>query len=101
MKTLSVEDLNQRKDDFELIDVRENHEREGGHIGGKHIPMSTLQGRESEIPKDKEVVIYCRSGNRSGNVVMYLQQQGYENLYNLEGGMLAWKDRIDPNMNVV
>lgn len=101
MKTISVEELNKRKEDFELIDVREDHERQGGHIGGEHIPVNTLQSRENEIPQDKETVIYCRSGNRSGQVVQYLEQKGYDNVYNLEGGMLAWKNQIDPGMNVV
>ena len=50
-----------------------------------------VPARLSEIPTDKEVIVACRSGNRSSQVVEYLRQQGYDNVHNLQGGILAWQ----------
>ncbi len=92
--------------EFVLIDVREDHEREAVHIGGHHIPQTT-HSENSEHPDeltrvvrpDIPVVFYCRSGARSRQTVLQLQSSGdYPHLYNLEGGILAWIDRIDPNL---
>jgi len=61
--------------------------------------MNDVPERFAEISKDKQVVVHCRSGMRSGNVIQYLEQNhGYENLYNLTGGILAWAKEIDPNV---
>lgn len=78
--------------DFELVDVREDWERSAYHIGGLHIPMGELMGRMNEIPRDKQVVIYCEKGIRSVIVIQRLEASGFENLYNLSGGMKAWQD---------
>ena len=78
--------------DFLLVDVREEWERDAYNIGGLHIPMGSLMGRISEIPKDKVVVFYCEKGIRSVIVVQRLEGMGYHNLYNLAGGMQAWKE---------
>lgn len=87
------------KEDFQLIDVREEHEFEICNLNGQLIPMNTIPDNVDKIAKDKPVVIHCRSGARSGNVVNYLQSNfGFTNLYNLEGGILAWADQIDENM---
>ncbi len=77
---------------FLLVDVREQWERETSNIGGLHIPMGELMGRLSEIPKDKDVVVYCEKGIRSVIVVQRLEASGFENLYNLSGGIQAWQD---------
>lgn len=102
MKSITVQDLKNLKDnqaDFQLIDVREPHEHEICAIDGELIPMNDVPSRFEEISKDKQVVVHCRSGVRSGNVIQYLEQNhGYENLYNLEGGILAWAREIDPSM---
>lgn len=78
-----------------LIDVREPGEFAQARIPGAIlIPMSELNQRYQEIPKNGEVIIYCRSGNRSGQVVNALRRRlGYTNLLNLEGGILAWHQR--------
>lgn len=76
---------------FKLIDVREEWERELFHIGGEHIPMSELYERRQEIPKDGDVVLYCEKGVRSTIAIQRLEGSGYNNLYNLTGGMAAWK----------
>ncbi len=87
------------KEDFQLIDVREEHEFEICNLNGQLIPMNTIPDNVDKIAKDKPVVIHCRSGARSGNVVNYLQSNfGFTNLYNLEGGILAWADQIDDSM---
>lgn len=102
MKEISVKELKQMKDngeDFQLIDVREPHEYEVAQIGGELIPLATVPENVDKISKDKKVVIHCRSGQRSGNAVKFLEQQhGFENLYNLKGGILAWSDEVDPEV---
>ncbi len=80
------------RDDVLVIDVREQSEYDEGHIPGiTLIPMNSVPGRLSEIPTDKTVVLACRSGNRSGQVFDYLKQQGYTNIHNLKGGIVAWQ----------
>ncbi|MEV0267232.1 rhodanese-like domain-containing protein [Hamadaea sp. NPDC050747] len=74
-----------------LLDVREPDEWTAGHApGAVHLPMMEVPARLEEIPRDGDVVVVCRSGGRSGQVVAYLQQQGYDNVVNLDGGMLDW-----------
>lgn len=103
MKSVTVQELKSiidNKFDFQLIDVREPHENEICSLNGLLIPMNEVPARFEEIAKDKQVVVHCRSGMRSANVIQYLEQNhGYDNLYNLEGGILAWANEIDPSMN--
>lgn len=105
MNEISVTELKKWQDageDFLLVDVRENLEYETGNINGLHIPMGTILDRLDEIPTDKKVVIHCKSGGRSGNVIRYLNaEKGYTNLYNLQGGITAWKNQIDPTVQVL
>lgn len=76
----------------QLIDVREVHElRQSGWIpGARHMPMSTFEGRESEIDRDRPVVVYCASGARSFNVGCHLMDRGFTRVINLAGGIQAW-----------
>ena len=94
MKTITVQELKILKDqnaDFQLIDVREPHEYEDANLGGQLIPLGEIPARYEEISKDKQVIMQCRSGARSANAIQFLEQNfGYTNLYNLEGGILAW-----------
>lgn len=91
--------LKERPSDVTLIDVREPFEREIANIGGELIPMNEVMSRQSEIPREGEVVVYCRSGGRSGQVIERLQREsGYENLVNLRGGILAWSDEVDSSI---
>jgi len=86
-------------DTFQLIDVREDNERAFTNIGGEHIPMGQIVTNLEKISRDKEVVIYCRSGGRSGQVINYLEtNQGFTNLINLKGGVLAWSDQVDSSV---
>jgi rhodanese-related sulfurtransferase len=94
MKTITVQELKTLKEqnaDFQLIDVREPHEYEDANLGGHLIPLGEIPARFEEISKDKQVIMQCRSGARSANAIQFLEQNfGYTNLYNLEGGILAW-----------
>ena len=86
----TVEEIRNR-DDVVLIDVREDWEYAEGHIpGATLIPLGEVPNRLAEIPKDKTVVAVCRSGNRSGQATSFLQQQGFDNVHNMQGGMNAW-----------
>lgn len=75
-----------------LLDVREPHEREQFHIGGVLIPLDEIMQRHAEIPADRPVVLYCRKGVRSAIAIQRLQARlGYQHLYNLKGGLSAWR----------
>jgi len=81
------------RDDVFLLDVREQWEYDEGHIPGVTLlPMAEVPARMSEIPTDKEVVVTCRSGNRSGQVTDFLRQNGFDNVHNMSGGIVAWED---------
>jgi len=102
MKEITVKELKQLMDDqadFQLIDVREPYEVEIADIGGELIPMGTVPSNVNKISKNKQVVVHCRSGKRSGDVIEWLEaNHAYDNLYNLVGGVLAWSQEIDPNL---
>ncbi len=102
MKELTVSELKALFDsgaDFQLIDVREPHELAVASIGGENIPLGTVLQNSSAFARDKQVVVYCRSGKRSGDAVLALERQfGFDNLYNLKGGILAYADEIDPSL---
>ncbi len=87
-----LKDWKEKKKDFVLIDIREGWEREAYNIGGEHIPMGDIMARLGDIPKDKDVVIYCEKGVRSVISIQRLESHGFHNLYNLNGGVCAWKD---------
>jgi adenylyltransferase/sulfurtransferase len=82
-----------------VVDVREPYEFEIAQIPHTTlIPMNEVASRLDEIPQDEVVVLSCRSGRRSMDVLRYLQTQGYTKLKNLKGGVLAWSDEIDPEV---
>ena len=97
MKTITVEAVKARIDAGEkllLLDVREPHEHADFNIGGTLLPLGqvqALQVDDIEDWKDKEVIVYCRSGNRSGQACNILEQAGFTNVSNLVGGMLDWQ----------
>jgi len=102
MKEITVSELKKmmdNKEDFQLIDVREPHEKEIAEIGGELIPMGEVMNNLDRIARDKKVIIHCRSGARSGAVVQALEREHkFNNLYNLKGGILAWANEIDPSV---
>ncbi len=73
-----------------VVDVRTPEEYRSGHIpGAVNLPLDQIQAWAKDLPKDRPVYLYCRSGNRSQKAAEYLVKEGYTNLYNLEGGILA------------
>jgi rhodanese-related sulfurtransferase len=75
-----------------LVDVRQQLEYDQGHIPGvRLIPLGELKTRYQEIPKDTTVILTCRSGRRSARAAEFLREQGYDNIHNMAGGILAWK----------
>ena len=78
-------------DETYLLDVREPDEWTAGHApGAHHVPMMEIPARMAEVPTDADVVVVCRSGGRSGQVVSYLMGNGWDNVRNLDGGMHSW-----------
>ncbi|MBC7913180.1 MAG: rhodanese-like domain-containing protein [Pyrinomonadaceae bacterium] len=103
MEEITVEELKRKIDageDFQLIDVRETFEYEVSNLGGENIPLSGVIIESDKIATDKPVIVQCRSGKRSAAAIAQLQTLGFDNLYNLEGGILAWKEKYDPSMPV-
>ncbi|RXK52553.1 rhodanese-like domain-containing protein [Aquirufa rosea] len=93
---ITIEELKERMDKNEslyVIDVREEHEFDEFNIGAQLIPLGELPERLDEIKADKdaEIIVHCRSGARSGRAKEYLTSEGYSNVRNLIGGMLAWQ----------
>lgn len=98
MKEITVQELKEmqdRQEDFQLIDVREPNEYEEANLKGELIPLGKVPDHVDKISRDKKVVVHCRSGKRSGNAIQFLEKQGFDNLYNLKGGILAYKQEIE------
>lgn len=101
MTNITPEEVKQRLDSGEslhLVDVRQPEENAEFNIGGILVPLGKIQSMQTdEIDdlKDNEVICYCRSGNRSGNAALFLEQMGFSNVKNLTGGMLAWREKFD------
>jgi sulfur-carrier protein adenylyltransferase/sulfurtransferase len=81
-----------------LVDVREAHERQICDIGGELIPLSIFATGFKTIPNDKPIILYCKAGGRSLQAGQFLVEQGYQDVTNLTGGILAWIDTIDSTM---
>lgn len=100
MQTITVEELKARMDAGEkinLVDCREPQEYAEFNIGGKLIPLGkiqTMQTDELDDLKDEEVIIHCRSGQRSMMACLFLDTLGFKNTKNLIGGMLAWQEKF-------
>ena len=98
---MTVQELKQRRDlgeDLYVLDVREPYEYQIANIGGTLIPQNEVPQRLAEIDRNREIVVQCRSGGRSQRIAEFLAQQGYPNVKNLAGGILAWADAIDPTI---
>jgi rhodanese-related sulfurtransferase len=100
MQTITVEELKARMDAGEklnLIDVREPHEYAEFNIGAKLIPLGkiqTMQTDELDDLRDEEVIIHCRSGQRSMMACLFLDTMGFKNTKNVVGGVLAWQEKF-------
>src|SRR5688572_17996566 len=100
MQNITAEEVKERLDKGEklnLVDVREPHEHAEFNIGGVLFPLGKIQAMEVdelEDLKNEEVIVYCRSGNRSGQAAMILDTMGFTNTKNLTGGMLKWQEKF-------
>lgn len=91
IKQISPRELDQKKG-FMLLDVRTDREHRQGHIPGAiHVPLSEVGARVKKLKKDKDLIVYCGTGNQSIWAIKRLMGMGYTNLYNLKGGYGAWK----------
>lgn len=101
MTNISPEEVKERMakgEKLNLVDVRQPAENEEYNIGGILLPLGDIQNMQTEDIddlKNEEVILYCRSGNRSGIAAMVLDQMGFSNTKNLVGGMLAWREKFD------
>lgn len=100
MQTITVQELKRRIDageNIHLVDVRETNENAAFNIGGTLLPLGEIRNMQTDPIddwKEDEVIVYCRSGNRSGQAAMILEQMGFKNVINLTGGMLAWLENF-------
>lgn len=103
--TITVEELQNHLSSARpglLIDVREQAEYEIAHIPeARLIPLGELSSHISELNPEETIYLQCRSGGRSAKALQILQQAGFKNLFNVEGGILAWAERIDPSIKAV
>lgn len=82
--------------DYKLVDVREDHEYNEGHIpGARLLPLGLLEDNYMVLDPDDTIVLVCRSARRSGEAAAFLAEQGYTNVYNLLGGMLEWSGPVE------
>ena len=99
---MSVQQLKSKidaRESFELIDVREPFEFEIARIAGaKLIPLNEIPARADELDREQTFIVHCHSGHRSAHAVQLLKKQGFANVYNLEGGIDAWSEFIDPTV---
>ena len=101
MQNISAAEIKERLDKGEkinLVDVREPNEHADFNIGGLLYPLGKIQSMmvdDLEDLKDKEIILYCRSGNRSGQAAMILDMLGFKNTKNLVGGMLGWQEKYE------
>ena len=102
IKSITVKELRSkldRQEDIQIIDVREPFEYEIANIAGQLIPKGEVLSHVDEISTEKTVVIHCKAGARSAAVIKLLEEKyGFKNLYNLEGGILAYADEVDPSL---
>ena len=87
-----------RGDDLFILDVREPHEYQICNLHGHLIPLGELPRRVSELDSSREIVAHCRSGKRSADAIEFLKQAGFQKVWNLKGGILAWSDEVDPTV---
>ncbi len=99
MTVHELRELRESGDNHFLLDVREPHEQGISRIeGAVLIPLGELDQRSSELPRDKRILVHCKSGGRSARAVSMLREQGFEDVWNISGGIIAWAREIDPTM---
>ena len=101
MTDITVQELKKLKDekaDFFLLDVRDPFEYDIANLEGHLIPLRELPDRLDELNPEQLIVVHCKMGGRSSQAVAYLQANGFNNVRNLKGGILAWINEIEPGM---
>lgn len=103
MKNISPKELrnliNSNNNDYQLIDIRDDYEYDICCIGGEKISMYSIIENINKLSKSKKVIIYCRTGSRSSNIIDLIEKKfQYKNIYNLEGGIMKWREDIDPTL---
>jgi len=99
MTVHELKELREAGDNHFLLDVREPHEQSISRIeGAVLIPLGELENRTAELPRDKRILVHCKSGGRSARAVSLLREEGFENVWNISGGIIAWAREIDPSM---
>ncbi len=87
------------KNDFQLIDIRDEYEYDICCIGGEKINIYSILDNLNKLSKEKKIIIYCRTGSRSADIVNLLDKSySFNNVYNLDGGIMKWRDDIDPTI---
>ncbi len=102
MKSISPMELKAMMDsgnEFQLIDIRDDYEYNICCIGGEKINMYSIPDNIDKISRNNKVIIYCRTGVRSGNIAKFLEESfSFDNVYNLDGGILRWRDDVDSSL---
>lgn len=102
MKEISPADLKARMASAtppEVLDVREHWEWQRAHIAGtRHIPMGEVPEHVKELARERDLVVFCHHGGRSRQIVLYLEQQGFDRAINLRGGIDAWSREVDSSV---
>ena len=104
IEEITVSELNKKisnKEEFILLDVRTDSEYYLSNIEGSvHIPMNNVPNKLDSLDSNKEIIVQCKSGVRSARICEFLLQNGYSNIKNLHGGIVAWAEQIDPSIIV-
>lgn len=101
MTSTELEERLKQEQPLVLVDVREPHEIQIADlpsVGQLRIPVGQFLDRLKELDPGENLVIYCRSGARSGWAVQQLRERGYEKVWNLKGGVLSWREDVDPTL---
>jgi rhodanese-related sulfurtransferase len=101
-RNLTVQQFKEIRDTLQphfLLDVREEAEYQTCNLGGKLIPLNQLIHHLDQIPRDRMIVVHCKAGGRSAKAAKLLHEEGFKLVHNLEGGILAWIDQVDPSLS--
>jgi rhodanese-related sulfurtransferase len=95
---ITVEELKEKLDEVSVLDVREPHEYEVANIGARLIPLGELPERLIELDREETFAVHCKTGGRSARAVKLLKEAGFQDVYNVKGGITAWSEEIDPGV---
>jgi len=101
MKFVSAAEVNNNKELYYIVDIREAYEYDACHINCPNIPMANFIERLNELPMDKNIALLCNSGNRSSALANLLTTENkLNNIYIITGGIVAWKEEVDNSLNL-